>query len=179
MRVLRGKLSMSICGCGHGRYHPVCPHQDGYFRTSKEDCRTCPVGAKCEAFTNVTTIKLDPGYWRTSTSSSNVLRCRYSDLCIGEDQCRSGHQGPYCRVCAPNYYRPAVLCTRCQTGTSSWVSVAVVVVALVLFVVLLRRMWKQAGKAFKRHMKCLAKIIFVLVHHTLPPPSTLHSTHSS
>ncbi len=50
---------------------------------------------------NVTlaTLNIDPGYWRATQSSENILPCYYEDACLGgvtgaAGYCSEGYEGP-------------------------------------------------------------------------------------
>ena len=58
----------------------------------------CPIGAKCVAWSNTSTMVLSPGYWRSSTASDKILKCSSDEICLGADGCRDGHEGPFCRL---------------------------------------------------------------------------------
>ncbi|CAN0225140.1 unnamed protein product, partial [Scytosiphon promiscuus] len=54
------------------------------------------------------TLSIDPGYWRATDSSKDVLACYYADACLGgvtgrDDYCLEGYEGPYCAVCSDGY----------------------------------------------------------------------------
>ena len=56
---------------------------------------------------NVETLDLEPGFWRTSNSSTKVLPCLSTKHCKGgantSDLCAEGYTGPLCAVCAERY----------------------------------------------------------------------------
>ena len=49
--------------------------------------------------TTIESLSIDPGYWRSTATSKNVLVCYHTDACRGgvtgsSDFCRKGYQGP-------------------------------------------------------------------------------------
>ena len=44
-------------------------------------------------------LQINPGYWRATNSSEDVLACYHADACLGgvtgtPGYCREGHEGP-------------------------------------------------------------------------------------
>ena len=56
---------------------------------------------------NVKSLDLEAGFWRTSSSSTEILPCLNSKHCKGgadtADLCAEGYTGPLCAVCASGY----------------------------------------------------------------------------
>lgn len=49
--------------------------------------------------TTVEMLLIEPGYWRSSSTSTNILACYNADACRGgvtgaDDYCREGYEGP-------------------------------------------------------------------------------------
>ena len=73
---------------------------------------------------NVETLDLEPGFWRTSSSSTKVLPCLNPKHCKGgadtADLCAEGHTGPLCAVCASDYAATgsgnSLQCNECTGG---------------------------------------------------------------
>eukprot|EP00966_Prymnesium_polylepis_P074951 1738596-Prymnesium_polylepis.1 len=69
-------------------------------------CRPCPEGTSCSWDTDISTIKMLPGWWRLSDSTLDVRRCGSNDTlggCIGGNVtgiCEDGQTGAMCKSCA-------------------------------------------------------------------------------
>ncbi|CAM9892814.1 unnamed protein product, partial [Ectocarpus sp. 8 AP-2014] len=70
-------------------------------------CETIMTGASGNAGATVATLELDPGYYRTSADSREVLQCHQEEACMGgvetSEYCASGYEGAYCAVCEEGY----------------------------------------------------------------------------
>ncbi|CAM9289996.1 unnamed protein product, partial [Hapterophycus canaliculatus] len=75
--------------------------------------------------TTLATLSIDPGYWRATASSEDVLPCYHADACLGgvtgsAGYCLEGYQGPYCSVCSDGYAQELnFTCRKCSDGASS------------------------------------------------------------
>ncbi|CAN0423513.1 unnamed protein product, partial [Ascophyllum nodosum] len=54
------------------------------------------------------TLVLEPGYWRATNTSRQVLACFNDHACLGgltshPGYCSPGYEGPYCAVCSEGY----------------------------------------------------------------------------
>ncbi|CAM9150882.1 unnamed protein product, partial [Ectocarpus sp. 6 AP-2014] len=88
-------------------------------------------------------LVIEPGYWRATPSSENVLECYNTDACLGgvtgsESYCLEGYEGPYCAVCSGGYTaRLGMVCSKCSDRTGSIALGVSVSVAGLLFTVAL------------------------------------------
>eukprot|EP00752_Nemacystus_decipiens_P002518 g2363.t1 len=86
------------------------------------------------------TLSIDPGYWRATASSKDILACHHADACLGgvsgtDDFCLEGYEGPYCSVCSDGYTAQlGYTCNKCSDSTGGTLVVAVVVVVAVAVV---------------------------------------------
>lgn len=123
----------------------------GYFKHDG-DCLVCPVGAACQYNSTVKTIRVNPGYWRSSQLTQIVHKCPYGLHGCGGGfgyaktephdwdsslYCNRGYQGPLCAVCAPqsHYFNSdKQACVRCQgPGDLLRASPSLVFTCLLLF----------------------------------------------
>ncbi|CAM9774589.1 unnamed protein product [Ectocarpus sp. 6 AP-2014] len=68
------------------------------------------------------TLSIQAGYWRATTSGTEVLACYHADACLGgvtgtSGYCLEGYEGPYCAVCSEGY--SAQLGFTCRTCSDS------------------------------------------------------------
>ena len=71
-------------------------------------CVELPEGAFAESSgTNLATLSLEEGYYRTSAKSREVLECYQAEACVGgtaaEQNCASGYEGP-CKCMGVCFY---------------------------------------------------------------------------
>ncbi|CAN0137715.1 unnamed protein product, partial [Ectocarpus fasciculatus] len=65
------------------------------------------------------TLEIDPGYWRATNSSTEVLACYNEDACAGgttgaTEYCVEGYEGPYCAICSEDYSaKLGFTCSKC------------------------------------------------------------------
>eukprot|EP00903_Cladosiphon_okamuranus_P021507 g19772.t1 len=84
------------------------------------------------------TLSIDPGYWRATASSEDILACYNADACLGGisgtiDYCLEGYEGPYCSVCSDGYTAQlGFTCDKCSDNTVGIVLVVVVAVVAVI-----------------------------------------------
>ena len=90
---LPGSVHASSCECPLGTY------------MSDSQCQTCSTeGMECSTpGLTLETVKITPGYWRTSAASEIVKQCPFPELCTGQQTCPEGHTGPYCLLCEQSY----------------------------------------------------------------------------
>ncbi|GMI15398.1 hypothetical protein TrLO_g6728 [Triparma laevis f. longispina] len=97
------------------------------------NCTRCPAeGTACdEPGLRIENLPLENGYWRSSGSSDNIVKCYTlsacnhtnltlwgSDLVNLDDQCNVGHHGPICNVCQEGYAKSVTgRCDKCDYGT--------------------------------------------------------------
>ena len=98
---LAGSASGSACKC-------VKDYYDFIDDPEVVQCRRCPIGSACGEASGHTLalLPLQPGYWRTSSQSSDLRRCPDASLqdksaCanVNGQPCKPWTTGPYCRVC--------------------------------------------------------------------------------
>jgi hypothetical protein len=94
----------------------------------------------------VMNMELEPGFWRATNSSKEVLPCLNEDHCKGgaepSELCSEGYEGPLCAVCMGDYAATGSgadmqckACTGSATATvAAGASVFVVVVSLFAYV---------------------------------------------
>ena len=78
----------------------------GYCRDNSGRCQACPDGADCS--TEGSTLEgliLLPGYWRTDSTSWELLQCHYPDACLGGNDTN--------RYCDPDGYVQTFYCNVC------------------------------------------------------------------
>ncbi|CAM9477686.1 unnamed protein product [Ectocarpus fasciculatus] len=103
---------------GTCRFHEVCTDcavscaeiPEGVFVANDAFvpiCETIMMGASGNAGATVATLELEPGYYRTSADSREVLQCHQEEACLGgvdtSEYCASGYEGAYCAVCEEDY----------------------------------------------------------------------------
>ncbi|CAM9147480.1 unnamed protein product, partial [Ectocarpus fasciculatus] len=86
-------------------------------------------------------LVIEPGYWRATPSSENVLECYNADACLGgvtgsENYCLEGYGGPYCAICSDGYTaRLGMTCSKCSDSAGGIVLGVSASVAGLLFIV--------------------------------------------
>jgi uncharacterized membrane protein YhaH (DUF805 family) len=70
----------------------------------------------------IETLRIQPGYWRTTNRSQAVLPCP-NYFCVGgtaqSGYCLKGHTGALCAVCGPRHARSSLGgCTACDSGST-------------------------------------------------------------
>eukprot|EP00903_Cladosiphon_okamuranus_P016354 g15082.t1 len=85
------------------------------------------------------TLELDPGYWRATDTSRNILSCFNEEACEGGAEvgsyCAAGYEGPYCSVCEEGYAPGrSFTCNRCSDEGST-MAIAVVLIVIIVAVV--------------------------------------------
>eukprot|EP00752_Nemacystus_decipiens_P010199 g9089.t1 len=115
----------------------ACPDECSYCSTSNPDSvQLCEPVMEHTTSTPVNgtleTLELARGYWRSSTTSTEIRECYETDSCVGgtEEYCATGYDGPFCAVCAQGY-APGLgyTCSECNGGRKSW-TIAVGVILL-------------------------------------------------
>lgn len=85
-----------------------CTYGTFSLSTSDKSCTLCPPNSNCPGGN---TIDVNSGYWRVSETLPDVLQCPIASSCLGgadpNNQCSTGHTGPYCDVCMSGYSRTA------------------------------------------------------------------------
>ena len=89
------------------------------------------------------TLKIEPGYWRTSPTSIDVRECLVAGACVGgndsTNNCREGHEAPYCNLCVDGWTMdPLMLCKSCENSTTDTaITLLILGVGALLFLVFL------------------------------------------
>ncbi|CAM9161301.1 unnamed protein product [Ectocarpus sp. 13 AM-2016] len=103
------------------------------------------VEASSEGGMVLSKLNLDPGYYRTSIESRNILKCHREEACVGgaeiSQYCNTGYQGVYCAVCeegyASGYQHSCSTCMGDSKRTAMGTSIALFLVAVILIVILI------------------------------------------
>ncbi|GMH90310.1 hypothetical protein TrST_g1356, partial [Triparma strigata] len=105
----------------------ICPAGE-YVHFNKNTCQNVPDGVETSIQAMTTkTLNVKPGYWRANASSSEILPCLSPEHCLGGPdpaaQCKEGHSGPLCAVCADGYASTGsgmfLKCSLCEGGDAS------------------------------------------------------------
>ncbi|GMI31435.1 hypothetical protein TeGR_g2949 [Tetraparma gracilis] len=90
---------------------------------------------------SITTLELEPGFWRTTSTSTAVLHCPSRGACVGGSDpsgyCAEGHTGAYCGVCLDGYSEvgtslTGMTCVECTGSNKATVALGAVVLAVLL-----------------------------------------------
>lgn len=120
-------------------------------------CTDCPTGTACyeNGASTQSALQLEPGYWRISESSVDILPCPIPNSCkgdngslasvqkrqvFGEAYCEVGYTGPLCGVCVSGaYFEPvAFACVACENvGMRTLFSAPTIIITFALFLVIL------------------------------------------
>ena len=118
-----GDLALAVswrnCTCTRGYYLLL---SQGGESTLEGSCVPCPAGTDCyEDGTELATLNLKEGYWRTSERSKEILSCPIEEACsphIGKNgsfsPCAENHQGPLCTLCVDGFARSGDSCVICS-----------------------------------------------------------------
>jgi hypothetical protein len=130
----------------------VCEEGD-YGDTRQKECRAVPEGVN-GTFGGMTvpTLELEPGWWRTNASSTEVLPCLSEEHCLGganvSEVCAEGMEGALCAVCKEDYATTgtgaSLKCIECS-GDATVTIVAGASIPLLLFLIFLYRLCKARG----------------------------------
>ncbi|GMH80315.1 hypothetical protein TrLO_g10523, partial [Triparma laevis f. longispina] len=131
--VLKGSVTSSESSVSSGDC--ACPA--GNFDNMKGGCVDVFEGV--DPFTPGMTLerlKLEPGWWRTGPTSTDVRECPIADVCIGgstDNYCREGHEGPYCNLCNEGWtLDPLMLCKSCDNNSTDLVMTVLIYAGLAL-----------------------------------------------
>ncbi|GMI20673.1 hypothetical protein TeGR_g13516, partial [Tetraparma gracilis] len=133
-------------------------------------CLACPDGTDCsDPGITVESLPLKQGYWRSNSSSHNIVQCYTEATCTHpnrtttaadfnlDDQCKEGHTGPICNVCLKGYAKSVTgECDMCVYESSvpdemyAFVAILGVVTAIILACV--RRRIKTKRKKRKERL---------------------------
>ena len=165
----------------------VCKEQ--FVLNSDGECTPClsiTDGAICEAPNmTVRTLHLKPQYWRISSTSLDVRKCRgdSSTPCAGgvAASCAEHHGGPKCEVCTTEMYyfdKEVAVCTRCPDGATPLIISVVGLFIIICALSLLRFLFTTASVHFKR-VGAAARIITSAVVRIGPSKVKLAATQAS
>ena len=95
---------------------------------------------------NITTLHLEPGFWRSSVNSEEVLPCLSEDHCIGGPElsqlCAPGYTGPLCAVCETSYAAVGsgadLKCEECTGSATATIAAGSSVFAIVVGIFVFR-----------------------------------------
>ena len=134
------KILASSCACDVGKFlDPLKPTPT----TPLGSCQSCselnyyPKSVDCSTIgLTLSTLPLKPGYWRSSTDSSNIVKCENQLECTDESPteiCMEGSSGPMCEVCVDGYSKGYTgTCEECE---SAFVSLGFYLLCAILFFV--------------------------------------------
>jgi hypothetical protein len=85
-------------------------------------CKTCPTGGVCPGNNHP---YADEGFWRVPVNWTTFYQCE-DELCLAmepegepaESNCREGHNGLLCAVCADGYTQQGQFCEACAPGSN-------------------------------------------------------------
>lgn len=119
-----------------------CCLADQYWDSAANACTPCDSNTMSCTDVGITTqtIPLLPGFWRASAGTTDIRECLNPDACQGgsgggvqgagdsfadgTQYCAQGYEGPYCSVCAGNYFSsPGHTCSQCASSLSTGVIV--------------------------------------------------------
>jgi len=116
----------------------LCPKYTFSLNPTDTLCTNCPHYASCPGGS---TLLLDPGYWRASSLSEDVLQCPIPEACIGgaNSSCAQGYEGALCARCSPGRYNDGLThCIVCESLSVRIVrSILLFAAALALYMFLL------------------------------------------
>jgi hypothetical protein len=139
-----------------------CVCARGFFgRVSLGKCKQCPHHSSCpHEHTSVEGIILDKGYWRTGSSSEQIIPCPRDGVCTGgvDSKCAKGNMGPLCMVCAHNYsLSSSSVCTECTPTRKAATQKLLICVILALLAMLSTYSYYQREAGTGRLHSCFGK----------------------
>ena len=161
--------------CRVGYFHPG---NHTAKKTGHQVCEACTRGLACDTpGLDMSTVILEPDYWRTSRSSLKIMGCQ-NDRCIGgvgagNELCKEGHAGPRCGLCSPDYFNSITgACQPCEQ-TAVGLSLGLIVAALVFVVILWKCLVTRLGKWARRRVRAFGKTMFVFVQIVVTLPAII------
>jgi hypothetical protein len=140
---------------------------NGFYEESSNGtvtCRACPAGTACPGLgTQKASITILPDYWRTGENSTTVLKCPSDGACVGSEagDCKTGHQGHLCMVCADGYAHSYAGCSDCSGGTEKIMVTTGLTVGVLLVLILLVR--KYSAQLAEKGFGAKTKIVISFV----------------
>mmetsp|Transcript_103767 Transcript_103767/g.298635 ORF Transcript_103767/g.298635 Transcript_103767/m.298635 type:complete len:448 (-) Transcript_103767:1131-2474(-) len=123
-------------------------------------CVDKPEGVKIdEVGTTLESMRLDQGYFRFSSKSTEVYPCHHYSNCKGgkipanstTSLCREGSSGPLCSICEKEYYMSEYYgCLECTSG-NAWLGPIVCVVVLLVCGAVVFVYRKKLKALYERH----------------------------
>jgi len=104
------------------------------YDNSVTNCMPCPTLAKsCYG----DQIILYTGYWRRSSTSTNIVQCPLDKGCLGgiltgNNSCAVGYSGQICAVCIFGYFQSGTKCYSCKSQSLAGTQVVVLLVLVFL-----------------------------------------------
>lgn len=105
------------------------------------ECRPCPAGSDC-ALPGVTsaTLSAAPGYWRSSNTSMDFVRCLRASHCAGglSSGCLGNRAGTLCAACQEGYRASSYTsnCSKCpekESAVATTVVISLLLLGLICF----------------------------------------------
>jgi hypothetical protein len=171
----------------------LCACNTGYFSRTREKeskCELLPHGTVCGVLRGCMAedFRLQPGFWRTSPNSSNIMACPAAELClqaasgVNAFTCAPGHTGAMCTVCADGWARGTGLrCETCVGGDLTafavWLTLCLLMLPLAYF--MLRSLKRKVSGRIKARSEsgvAISRSRTMTVDelgHAVPAPRTL------
>eukprot|EP00948_MAST-09A_sp_MAST-9A-sp1_P003286 g3286.t1 len=136
-----------------------CDCMIGYIMVKENQCEKCAVGMNCDNIgTTLESLVLQRDYWRSSISSTDVIRCPIDHVCLGGKftnqtlngtafSCVEGNEGILCSMCSDGYYRvsDAFPCTKCGSVVGSVFMLLLGILAIVGLLIAVFRLTNSGG----------------------------------
>jgi hypothetical protein len=115
----------------------------GFFANEDGNPLPVPDGVRDDVINmNITTLELEPGFWRNSDASVDIQPCFSDSACLGGTDpssiCAKGHTGPFCGVCEPGFSEvgsssSGMQCVECDGDRALTIALGVALLTLFLF----------------------------------------------
>jgi len=132
-----GTTSKHNCICPQNKYKEIQPDKTTF------KCVDIPLGVNTTFLgLNRTNLFLQPGFYRVTKSSTEIMSCPNEDACVGgsgvgDGLCAEGTTGKLCSVCEVNYASFGVgetkTCVKCEGSATATIVIMVTIIAIVLF----------------------------------------------
>ncbi|GMI22709.1 hypothetical protein TeGR_g13157 [Tetraparma gracilis] len=126
-----GATSAAACVCGEGEYADA----------DAGECIAVFEGMSDSTFgMTVTNMELEPGFWRATRASKELLPCLNAGHCKGgaepSETCSEGYEGPLCAVCSEDYAATGsgadLQCKECAGSATATIAIGALVFAIVV-----------------------------------------------
>lgn len=132
---------------------------EGYYLDVHNHCMECPDGGECSQGTTLATITVEDGYYRFSSTSSEVYpcgdgHCKETSL-TGDAICSDEKSmGPLCSYCEEGFYMDTLdhVCQKCACNSEQIVNLLLVLCATVFLALGIHRYWNMFSKTLA-HVK--------------------------